>query len=106
MARKPFSSAAKNRRSTTATVPGTPAIIHDEKRRWTKYAAEKIEDGKVSVRPPAETDMNSLNGTRGGLFSVAVALLIAGCSATDQDAAKKIGAFSKAVALTTQNTSA
>ena len=46
-----------------------------------------------------------MNGTRGGLFSVAVALLIAGCSATDQDAAKKIGTFSKAVALTTQNTS-
>ncbi len=49
--------------------------------------------------------MNSSNGTRAGLFSVAVALLIAGCSATDQDAAKKIGAFSKAVALATQNTS-
>src|SRR5437773_5200391 len=105
MARKPFSSATKNRMSTTATVPVTPAIIHDEKRRWTKYAAEKIEDGKISARQPSETDMNCLNGTRAGLFCIAVALLIAGCSTADQDAAKKIGSFSKAVALTTQNTS-
>src|SRR6266496_237019 len=49
--------------------------------------------------------MNSWNGTRVGLFSLAVALLIAGCSTADKDAARRIGAFSKAVALTTQNTS-
>src|SRR5881409_1292821 len=63
--------------------------------RWKRLRTEEYQH---------DTDMNSLSGARVGLFSFAVALLIAGCSTVDKDAARRIGAFSKAVALTTQNT--
>lgn len=52
-----------------------------------------------------EMNLNSANGTGARLFSIAVALLLAGCATADKDAAKRIGTFSRAVALTTQNTS-
>lgn len=64
--------------------------------RWKRLRTEEYQH---------DTDMKSLNGARVGLFSLAVALLIAGCSTADKDAAKRIVAFSQAVALTTQNTS-